>query len=216
MKSIIAALALAALSSASKARADTIIPPPLLPSCTAPLLWHTTRCECPDGSDPAFSGYGTAICPGVTAPTCTAPLVPLNGACSCPLGTVPAPGGGPITECLPPDAPPPVPRLCVVSLTYLVNLPTGGGLNPIVARDPAAECADDATLDLAIAVAPACSSDDHRVMASKERGSVIRRIRECDHCMKRWTTIEAPEPIYDRAESIVKAFRVMSDTVGEE
>ena len=93
----------------------------------------------------ALACHGATLAP---TPTC----VPLNGACSCPLGTVPAPGGGPIIECVPPDAPPPVPRLCVVSLTYLVNLPPGGGLNPIVARDPAAECADDATLDLAIAI----------------------------------------------------------------
>lgn len=41
---------------------DPIIVPPPTVSCVAPLLWHTNRCECANGSLPSYSSYGTPVC----------------------------------------------------------------------------------------------------------------------------------------------------------
>lgn len=52
MKTILASLALLCLC--PTVQAQVIQPPIITVSCTPPLLWHTTRCECPDGSLPIY------------------------------------------------------------------------------------------------------------------------------------------------------------------
>lgn len=49
------------------------VPPPTV-SCVPPLLWHTDRCECPDGSLPTYSG---------TTPMCIVPPPPPPPAILC-------------------------------------------------------------------------------------------------------------------------------------
>lgn len=38
-----------------------------------------------------------------------------------------------------------------------------------------------------------CSSADHRVLETVERGDAVRRRRKCDRCGHRWTTWEREE-----------------------
>ena len=47
------------------------VPPPTV-SCIPPLLWHTTRCECGDGSMPIGFADGRAICASPPPP----PVIP--------------------------------------------------------------------------------------------------------------------------------------------
>ncbi len=45
---------------------------PVTVSCTPPLLWHTDRCECADGSLPAWNPGGPVCAlPRTNIPTCT-------------------------------------------------------------------------------------------------------------------------------------------------
>lgn len=62
---------------------------------------------------------------------------------------------------------------------------------------------------------PACAHPDHRILRTDAQGGVVRRTRECLKCTKRWHTIEAPEPVFRRAEEIAEAFEAMRGAVGE-
>ena len=63
---------------------------------------------------------------------------------------------------------------------------------------------------------PTCQHEDHRVLRTEDRGTVVRRSRECLQCGKRWHTIEAVEGIYQRAAGVVEAGRKFRDMIGEE
>lgn len=83
---LLLAATLAAL--ALPAVADTINLPPLEPTCIAPLLWHTNRCECPDGQTPTETSYATFVCPAPPSPARTACSATISYAIAAPTAPV--------------------------------------------------------------------------------------------------------------------------------
>lgn len=60
---------------------------------------------------------------------------------------------------------------------------------------------------------PKCNGGDHRVIRSDDTGTEIRRRRECLDCGGRWTTLEVPCAVVERANDIVAAFERMKEVI---
>lgn len=54
---------------------------------------------------------------------------------------------------------------------------------------------------------PACTSNEQRVMTTRTHTSKVMRLRCCDACGHRWTTVELDAQNLSRMESAVKAMR---------
>jgi transcriptional regulator NrdR family protein len=63
---------------------------------------------------------------------------------------------------------------------------------------------------------PACSHDEHRALRADAKDGIVRRRRECLKCTFRWTTIEAPEEVFQRAQNVIDKFRDLQRICGEE
>jgi transcriptional regulator NrdR family protein len=61
---------------------------------------------------------------------------------------------------------------------------------------------------------PTCGHGEHRILRTKERGSAIRRNRQCDRCGHKWATLEVNEnEIAADREKLVRA-RALAKELG--
>ena len=63
---------------------------------------------------------------------------------------------------------------------------------------------------------PTCGHGQHRALRADQKEGVVRRRRECLKCGFRWTTIEAPEEVFVRAQDVIEKFRDLQRVCGEE
>lgn len=57
---------------------------------------------------------------------------------------------------------------------------------------------------------PACTSDDQRVMSTRDGIAKVTRLRCCNACGHRWNTVEIEAQNLTRMESAVKAVRAFT------